>query len=179
MMTKLPLGALLLVAFMNYSSHCLADECGQTIALSTVQKLESDLNAQRKAYYGIGADLSQAVMDAGKSGKAKRMQVAANDIDLSVDIYRQTDPVLRYLEHVSILASIKAEMIDERDRKIAETYMTASAAYVTPFANKQVETINSALTNAKNPSLLREGAKLRDVVGQVAKTFSGCTDPDK
>lgn len=175
-MTKLSVGAVLFVALMNCTGT-YAEECGQTIDGAIIQKLHGDLNAQRKTYSGISDNLSQAVMDAGKSGKAKRMEAAANDIDMSVEIYRQTDPVLRYLEHIGILAKIKAEMIDERDRKIVQSYLSASAVDIAPLVNRQVDVINSLLANSRNPALLREGARLRSVVEQVSNVFSACTPP--
>lgn len=175
MIRKISAVTLALTGISIWPSNCQAIECGQTIDIVAIAKLEDKLRAARDTYLTDMERLNRAAGDANISGQTNQANTFNGESLYAIDIHSDTDVLQSYLEQVRIIASIKKSMINDRDRKVAEIYMTMSAAYLAKTSKAHLESMDKLIAKTKTPAIVRDGESLRDAVGDIVRVFSQCT----
>ena len=161
------------------ASTCLADECGKWLTESRIEKLEAPIETARANVLQHTQSLNQETKDFLDAGSVALADQALLESERVTGTYDAVDVVVKNLDQALLLAQLKDEMIDSRDRVFVEKYLSLTAAHAGRVSRLAQERINQYLIRVTRPGVVLDVSKLRDSVSDTLKALENCSLPDK
>lgn len=166
---------MLAMAFATFRAGAI--ECGPSMHVVTLDNYQEAVRAANEKVSGHStALLTEQVMLQDNASLFDKIQAEIGYLDMAI---QAGDRAAATLNTAWILALVRNQMIDKRDREIAARFLSLTLKHSHEVAQSAFNSTNNVLRRLTRPGIAVDVAGLRDAIETVAKDLSKCSPPER
>ena len=174
--------AMLALWMMICATSAIAVECGPKTSaksleahLERIDRLRENVDIHIETLQKQVETSIQSVQNDSAISKVDRLQ---NQLDVLVSADLAGERLSSVLMTPLAIARIRDVMLDTRDIKTVDNYLSLSLPHIHAIAGISHRAINRSFAKIMLPAALHDVSRLRDAIGEIAATYEECTKPN-